>query len=59
MPLFGYDSVQPSRETRKIALARLEGFVLDWVRGNGDMFPELLDKCFELEQMIDMERSGL
>lgn len=59
MPLFGYDSVQPSRETRKIALARLEGFVLDWVREHGDTFPDLLDKCLELEQMIDGERAGL
>ena len=59
MPLFGYDATRPSREARKVALARLEGEILDWMRDHGDTFPELRDKCFELEQIIDMERAAL
>lgn len=59
MPLFGYDASEPSREERKIALARLEGEILDWMRDHGDTFPELRDKCFEIEACIDMERGAL
>ena len=59
MPLFGYDAAQPSREARKIALARLEGEVLDWMRDHGDAFPALRDKCHEMEMLIDMERGSL
>lgn len=59
MPLFGYDAATPSREARKIALARLEGEILDWMRDHGDAFPMLRDKCFEMEQIIDMERAAL
>lgn len=59
MPLIGYTSTHPSREARKIALARLEGEILDWMQDHGDTFPELRDKCFEMEQIIDMERGAL
>lgn len=59
MPLIGYTSTHPSREARKIALARLEGEVLDWMRDHGDTFPALRDKCFELDQLIDQERTHL
>lgn len=59
VPLIGYTSTHPSREARKIALARLEGEILDWMRDHGDTFPELRDKCFEMEQLIDMERAAL
>lgn len=59
MPLFGYDAAEPSREARKIALARLEGEVLDWMRDHGDAFPVLRDKCHEIETCIDMERGAL
>ncbi len=59
MPLIGYTSTYPSREARKIALARLEGEILDWMHDHGDTFPELRDKCFEMEQIIDMERGAL
>lgn len=59
MPLIGYTSTHPSREARKIALARLEGEILDWMHDHGDIFPQLRDKCFEMEQLIDMERASL
>ncbi|MFW9211523.1 hypothetical protein [Corynebacterium striatum] len=59
MPMFGYEPITISREAKKIALARLEGEALDWMRDHGDTFPELRDKCFEIEQLIDMERAEL
>lgn len=39
----GIYTIVPSKEARKIALARLEGEVLDWMRDHGDTFPELRD----------------
>ena len=59
MPMFGYEPITISREAKKVALARLEGEVLDWMRDHGEHFPQLRDKCFELEQIIDMERAAL
>lgn len=59
MPMFGYEPITISREAKKVALARLEGETLDWMRDHGDTFPELRDKCFEIEQLIDMERAEL
>lgn len=59
MPMFGYEPITISREAKKAALARLEGEVLDWMHDHGEHFPQLRDKCFELEQIIDMERAAL
>ncbi|MFW9237830.1 hypothetical protein [Corynebacterium striatum] len=59
MPMFGYEPNTISREAKKVALARLEGEALDWMHDHGDTFPELRDKCFEIEQLIDMERAEL
>ena len=59
MPLFAPESTYPSKEARKIALARLEGEVLDWMRDHGDTFPELRDLCHEIETTIEQERQKL
>ena len=59
MPLFGYDATRPSREARKVALARLEGEILDWMRDHGDTFPELRDLCHQIETTIEQERQKL
>ncbi|MER0069449.1 hypothetical protein [Corynebacterium sp. KPL3806] len=52
-------TIVPSKEAKKIALARLEGEVLDWMRDHGDTFPELRDLCHEIETTIDQERQQL
>lgn len=52
-------TIVPSPEAKKIALARLEGEVLDWMRDHGDTFPELRDLCHEIETTIDKERQQL
>ena len=59
MPLFAPEPIYPSPEAKKIALARLEGEVLDWMRDHGDTFPELRDLCHEIETTIDQERQNL
>lgn len=59
MPLFGPESTYPSPEAKKIALARLEGEVLDWMRDHGDTFPALRDLCHEISTHIDKERQQL
>lgn len=52
-------TIVPSKEARKIALARLEGEVLDWMRDHGDTFPELRDLCHQIETTIEQERQNL
>lgn len=59
MPLFAPESIYPSKEARKISLARLEGEVLDWAADHGDAFPILRDLCHEIEMQIDKERETL
>nr|WLJ25636.1 MAG: hypothetical protein [Corynebacterium phage HS03] len=59
MPLFAPESTYPSKEARKISLARLEAEVLDWVQDHGDTFPELRDLCHQIETTIDQERQKL
>ncbi|ERS41855.1 MULTISPECIES: hypothetical protein [Corynebacterium] len=59
MPVFGYESITPSREAKKVALARLEGEVLDWARDHGDAFPTLRDLCHQIEVEIEKEREQL
>ncbi|MBK4164023.1 hypothetical protein [Corynebacterium macginleyi] len=59
MPLFAPESTYPSPEAKKIALARIEGEVLDWMRDHGDTFPVLRDLCHEIEVQIDTERTQL
>lgn len=59
MPLFAPEPAYPSKEARKIALARLEGEVLDWMSDHGDTFPTLRDLCHEIETTIDQERQQL
>lgn len=57
MPLFAYEPAYPSPEEKKIALARLEGEVLDWMHDHGDTFPTLRDLCHEIAVQIDTERT--
>lgn len=52
-------NIVPSKEARKIALARLEGEVLDWMSDHGDTFPTLRDLCHQIETTIDQEREKL
>lgn len=59
MPLFAPESTYPSREAKKVALSRLEGEVLDWMRDHGDTFPTLRDLCHEISTRIDKERENL
>ncbi|MBK4144637.1 hypothetical protein GWO57_08310 [Corynebacterium macginleyi] len=59
MPLFAPESIHPSRQSRKVALARLEAEVIDWASANGDTFPALRDLCHEIEVQIDTERTQL
>lgn len=59
MPMFGYEPTTPSREAKKVALSRLEGEVLDWMRDHGDTFPDLRDLCHEISVYIDKERENL
>ena len=42
-------NIVPSKEAKKVALARLEGEVLDWMR----------DLCHQIETTIDQERQNL
>lgn len=44
---------------RKIALARLEGEVLDWSQDHGDTFPALRDLIHQMETQIHLEREDL
>lgn len=48
-----------SREAKKIALARLEGEVLDWSQDHGETFPALQDQCHTIETLIHLERERL
>lgn len=59
MPLFAPESTYPSREAKKVALSRLEGEVLDWMRDHGDAFPALRDLCHEISTHVDIERENL
>lgn len=59
MPLFAPESTYPSREAKKVALLRLEGEVLDWMRDHGEVFPTLRDLCHEISTCIDKERENL
>ena len=59
MPLFAPESTYPSREAKKVALARIEGEALDWARDHGDAFPALRDLCHEISTRIDKERENL
>jgi len=59
MPLFAPESTYPSREAKKVALSRLEGEVLDWMRDHGEVFPTLRDLCHEISTRIDKEREKL
>ena len=59
MPLFAPESTYPSREVKKVALSRLEGEVLDWMRDHGETFPALRDLCHEISTHIDKERENL
>lgn len=59
MPLFAPESIYPSRESRKVSLARLEAEVIDWANAHGDTFPALRDLCHEIEVQIDTERTQL
>lgn len=59
MALVTPDPIYPSKEARKIFLARLEGEVLDWAAEHGDTFPALRDLCHEIEMQIDKERETL
>ncbi|HFB4872667.1 hypothetical protein NLL38_04275 [Corynebacterium accolens] len=59
MPLFAPESIYPSRESRKVSLARLEAEVIDWAKAHGDTFPVLRDLCHEIEVQIDTERTQL
>lgn len=59
MPLFAPESTYPSREAKKVALSRLEGEVLDWMRDHGETFPALRDLCHEISTRIDKERENL
>ncbi|EGT5594941.1 hypothetical protein B7O34_10350 [Corynebacterium striatum] len=59
MPMFGYEPITPSREAKKVALARLEGEALDWMRDHGDIFPTLRDLCHQIEIEIEKEREQL
>lgn len=59
MPVFGYWPITISREAKKIALARLEGEALDWMRDHGDTFPTLRDLCHQIEVEIEKEREKL
>lgn len=52
-------TIVPSKEAKKVALARLEGEVLDWMRDHGDTFPTLRDLCHEISTRIDKERENL
>lgn len=52
-------TIVPSKEARKIALARLEAEVLDWMGDHGDTFPTLRDLCHEISTHIDEEREKL
>ncbi|PXY12796.1 hypothetical protein [Corynebacterium striatum] len=59
MPMFGYEPNPISREAKKVALARLEGEALDWMRDHGDIFPTLWDLCHQIEIEIEKEREQL
>lgn len=59
MPMFGYEPNTISREAKKVALARLEGEALDWMRDHGDIFPTLRDLCHQIEIEIEKEREQL
>lgn len=59
MPLFAPEPTYPSREAKKVALSRLEGEVLDWMRDHGEAFPTLRDLCHEISTRIDKERENL
>ena len=59
MPLFAPESTYPSREAKKVALARIEGEALDWARDHGDTFPALRDLCHEISVHVDIERENL
>ena len=59
MPLFAPESTYPSREAKKVALSRLEGEVLDWMRDHGEAFPTLRDLCHESSTRSDKERENL
>lgn len=52
-------TIVPSRESRKVSLARLEAEVIDWAKAHGDTFPVLRDLCHEIEVQIDTERTQL
>ncbi|HCG3138768.1 TPA: hypothetical protein NJT62_000155 [Corynebacterium striatum] len=49
MPMVGYEPNTISREAKKVALARLEGEALDWMR----------DLCHQIEIEIEKEREQL
>lgn len=59
MPLFAPEPIHPSRQSRKVALGRLEAEVIDWADAHGDTFPVLRDLCHEIEVQIDTERTQL
>lgn len=44
---------------RKIALARLEGEILDWEQDHGEKFPALRDCIHDMETQIHKEREAL
>lgn len=54
-----YDVPAVDPTVRKIALARLEGEVLDWSQDHGDTFPALRDLIHQMETQIHLERENL
>lgn len=51
--------MQVSRDRKKVALAQLEGYALDWMRDHGDLFTGLRDLCHQIEIEIEKEREQL
>ena len=48
--------MQTSKELRKIALAKLEGFNLDWLREYADVVPDMVPFILDMAAEIDKER---
>lgn len=51
--------MRPSRDLKKIALSKAEGFALDWIVDHGGTFPEMRDLFHEIAVRVEKEREQL
>ncbi len=57
--LAGGTVMRPSRDLKKIALSKAEGFALDWIVDHGETFPDLRDLFHEIAVRVEKEREQL